>query len=123
MQSLHYTTSTPANLGERALPWVLLPTFMGKAIGYNLFLFAKSFCLQRGVDAAAAAIAVVITFAMLAAVNKILADGYDLHERDRLARVFGEIRHRTEVTIRNASVADWKSAEFWKRLVKQVMFS
>ena len=110
---------------EKSAAISLMPTFMGRAIGYNLFLWAKSvFPPTVVLDITAAGIAVlVITFAMLAAVTKLLADGYELHESDRLARVFGEIRHGTEATIRSASLADWKSYEFWKRLIKQTIFS
>ena len=60
---------------------------------------------------------------MLVTVNQILAGGYEIYESDRLAKVFGDIRRKTESTIRNATLKDLRSSEFWKRLIMQVMYS
>lgn len=118
--SLNYLYTGKMLSGSSAL--ALLPTFMGRAVGYNLFLFVKSFMPPTGfVDAAAAAVAVVVTFAMLATVNTLLAQGCELQERERLAEVFGQIRQRAEASIREASLADWRSPTFWKQLVERLM--
>lgn len=67
----------------------LLPVFAGQSIGANVFLWAKSFLPPTFVlDLAAAGIAVVITFAMLAAVKSLLESGHDLSDTKMLAEAF-----------------------------------
>jgi small GTP-binding protein len=63
----------------------LLPTFVGRSLGTNIFLWVKSILPPTGVlDVAAAGIALVITFAMLGAVKSLLENGYSLDETDIL---------------------------------------
>jgi GTP-binding protein EngB required for normal cell division len=67
----------------------MLPSFIGESIGSNLFLWAKSFLPPTLVlDVAAAGIAVVVTFAMLAAVRWVLEHGHSLEDRDELKKAF-----------------------------------
>ena len=67
----------------------LLPVFAGQSIGTSLFLWAKSFLPPTLVlDFAAAGIAAMITFAMLAAVKSLLESGHDLSETKLLADTF-----------------------------------
>lgn len=71
----------------------LLPTFAGETIGMSAFLIAKSFLPPTLIlDAAAATIAVVITFAMLAAVKWMLENEHSLDEKDLLRKVFGDFK-------------------------------
>ncbi|RON64090.1 hypothetical protein BK669_08790 [Pseudomonas fluorescens] len=71
----------------------LLPTFAGETLGMSAFLIAKSFLPPTLIlDAAAAAIAVVITFAMLAAVKWMLENDHSLDEKDLLKKVFGDFK-------------------------------
>lgn len=72
----------------------LLPTFAGETLGMSAFLIAKSFLPPTLVlDAAAATIAVVITFAMLAAVKWMLENEHSLGEKDLLRKVFGDFKN------------------------------
>lgn len=67
----------------------LLPSFMGESLGTSAFLWAKSFLPPTLIlDIAAAGIAVVITFAMLAAVRWVLVNGHSLDEREKLKKAF-----------------------------------
>jgi small GTP-binding protein len=71
----------------------LLPVFAGQSIGTNVFLWAKSFLPPTLVlDIAAAGIAVVITFAMLAAVKSLLESGHDLSDTKMLTEAFKRFR-------------------------------
>lgn len=71
----------------------LLPTFAGETLGMSAFLIAKSFLPPTLIlDAAAAAIAVVITFAMLAAVKWMLENDHSLDDKDLLKKVFGDFK-------------------------------
>lgn len=71
----------------------LLPVFAGQSIGSNIFLFAKSFLPPTGIlDIAAAGIAAVITFAMLATVNFMLKNGYELESGDLLKSTFSKFK-------------------------------
>lgn len=67
----------------------LLPSFIGESLGMSAFLWAKSFLPPTLVlDIAAAGIAVVITFAMLAAVRWVLMNGHSLDEREEVKKAF-----------------------------------
>ncbi|MEQ1668862.1 MAG: hypothetical protein ABL868_10450, partial [Sulfuriferula sp.] len=67
----------------------LLPAFLGQSLGTNLFLWAKSVLPPTGVvDIAAAGIAVIITFAMLAAVHAVLKNGDELASNDVLKKAY-----------------------------------
>lgn len=67
----------------------MLPSFVGESLGMSAFLWAKSFLPPTLVlDIAAAGIAVVITFAMLAAVRWVLVNGHSLEDREELKRAF-----------------------------------
>lgn len=67
----------------------MLPGLAGESLGGTAFLWAKSFLPPTLVlDVAASGIAVVITFAMLAAVKWILENGHSVTETGELARAF-----------------------------------
>ncbi|WP_163898672.1 GTPase, partial [Proteus mirabilis] len=67
----------------------LLPSFVGQSIGTNAFLWAKSFLPPTLIlDMTAAIIAVIITFAMLAAVKWMLENEQSLSDRELLKKTF-----------------------------------
>lgn len=99
---------------EKSNALSLLPTFIGRSVGVNVFLWAKSFLPPTGVaDVAAAGVAVAITFAMLGATEYFLRQGYSLDtDKAELGRVFedyknsnaGEIIKSIMEAIKNKSV-------------------
>lgn len=67
----------------------LIPQFAGRALGTSAFLWLKSVLPPTGVvDIAASFVAVSITYAMLAAVKKVLSSGSSLDDIDHLMAVF-----------------------------------
>lgn len=67
----------------------LMPEFIGQSLGTNAFLFLKSFAPPTGVlDVIAAAVAAVITFAMLAAVMWVFENGHSLKDKPELKEAF-----------------------------------
>lgn len=99
----------------------LLPTFVGQSIGMNLFLWAKSFLPPTGIlDLAAAGIAVIITFAMLAAVKWVLESGYNLERKDLLAKAF-QIFKSSGQEFKNVSLSDFKNKETIIRLITRLL--
>lgn len=86
----------------------LLPTFAGESLGTSAFLFAKSFLPPTLIlDVAAAGIAVVITFAMLAAVKWMLENEHSLDEKEILKQVFNNFKKIGE-ELKKASINDLK---------------
>jgi len=101
----------------------LLPSFAARTAGQSLFLWAKSLFPPTGIlDAAAAALAVVITFAMLAAVNSVLASGHELHERELLTEKFEGIHAAAKERLTTADISDWKDPEYWKKAFHDLMY-
>lgn len=89
--SLYYLYKGEILSAEAAL--AILPTFVAETAGTSLFLFVKSFLPPTGIiDAAAAAVAVTITLAMLAAINHLLASGSELAETELLQSTFKTYR-------------------------------
>lgn len=102
----------------------LLPVFAAEAVGVNVFLFVKSFLPPTGIiDVAAAGVAASITAAMLLAVNSLLASGHELDERDRLQAQFRTLRGSLSTTLQGASKADLVSQDFWKRILRDLMYA
>lgn len=86
----------------------LLPTFAGESLGTTAFLWAKSFLPPTLVlDVAAASIAVVITFAMLAAVKWMLENEHSLDEKVILKNAFSSFNKIGE-ELKNISIADMR---------------
>lgn len=95
----------------------LLPTFAGQSAGMTAFLWAKSFLPPTGiVDLAAAGIAVVITFAMLAAVKWMLENGHALDQAELLKKAFGTYKD-VGGAFSKASMSDFKSTAKLSKLV------
>ena len=89
----------------------LLPTFAGQSVGTTLFLWAKSFLPPTGVvDIAAAGIAVVVTFAMLAAVKWVLENNHSLDDNTALKEAFNRFKKIGEA-LKDISFEDIKSKQ------------
>lgn len=77
----------------------ILPTFAAEAGGTTLFLWVQSFLPPTGVvNLAAAGIAVSITFAILAAINSMLASGAKLEEEELLKSKFRTYQEQAGIT-------------------------
>lgn len=99
----------------------LLPSFVGESIGMNVFLWAKSFLPPTLIlDAAAAAIAVGITFAMLAAVKWLLENGQALTEREELKKAFNFFK-TFGPEFKDLSIADLKDRKALIALVGRLL--
>lgn len=99
----------------------LLPTFAGQSIGSTVFLWAKSLLPPTGVvDVAAATVAVIVTFAMLAAVKWTLANGYGLDQKEILIDAFNEFKSAGSA-IKTAAFSDFKSSEKIMALVSRLI--
>jgi len=89
----------------------LISTFAGESVGMNLFLWAKSVLPPTGiVDAAAAVVAMLVTFAMLAAVKWVLENDYSLEETQKLKEAFDHFKVVGE-ELKKTSPSDFKNKE------------
>lgn len=102
----------------------LIPLFAAETVGTTLFLWAKSFMPPTGLlDLAAALVAVSVTAAMLVSVSSLLASGAELHEEAALRSRFVALRARLKGSVSGASLAEIKSAAFWKKILHDMMYS
>ena len=117
--SLHYLY-TGKVLGKSTV-LSLLPTFAGQTVGMTVFLWAKSLLPPTGVvDVAAAGIAFLITFAMLAAVKLVLENGNDLGQKDLLKKEFNNFMAAGEA-FKKTTRADMQSKAAIIDLVKRLL--
>lgn len=117
--ALHYLYT--GNVLSKTSALALLPTFAGQAIGMNVFLFAKSFLPPTGVvDLAAAGVALVITFAMLAAVKWVLENGYSLERKDILKKAFDDFKS-VGGELKTMTFSDLKSKENIINFVRRLL--
>lgn len=117
--SLNYLYTGNAISKTSAL--LLLPTFVGENIGMNAFLWAKSLLPPTGiVDMAAALIAVVITFAMLAAVKWVLENGNNLDQSDKLKEGFLKFRSVGNA-FKDLSISDFKNKKAVYNLIRKLL--
>jgi small GTP-binding protein len=101
----------------------IIPSFAARSAGASIFLAVKSFLPPTGViDAAAAAVAVVVTFAMLMTINTMLANGHELHEQDVLRETFKDHRALARPAIAKTTPDDWRDPAFWKKVIHDVMY-
>jgi len=108
---------------SRSQALAVLPVFAAQSVGTNLYLLAKSFLPPNGiVDAAAAVVALGVTLAMLLAVNKLLASGATLENRDQLATAFVSLRAQAQSLVGQSRAEDWKSQAFWADIVRKLMY-
>ncbi len=101
----------------------IIPSFAARTAGASLFLAVKSFLPPTGVlDAAAAGVAVVVTFGMLMTVNTMLASGHELHERQLLLETFTDNRALARPAVDDSSPQDWRDPAFWKQVIHDLMY-
>lgn len=99
----------------------LISTFAGESVGMNLFLWAKSFLPPTGiVDVAAAGIAMLVTFAMLAAVKWVLENNYSLEQTDKLAEAFEHFKVVGQ-ELKQTSPSDFKNKESMINLITRLL--
>lgn len=99
----------------------LIPTFVGRSLGMNTFLWVKSILPPTGIlDIAAAGIALMITFAMLAAVKSMLESGYSLDETDVLKSKF-DIFKNSGKELSKISIKDITDSEKLKSILFGIM--
>ena len=100
----------------------MLPTFVAQSAGRNLFLWAKSFLPPTGVvDAAAAIVAVVVTFATLGSVAWMLREGKSLDDKDALKSAFSKFSEVGEKNLKGVSLDDFKDRAKIGALVLRLM--
>lgn len=117
--TLHYLYSGKPLSRSSALG--LITTFSGESVGMTLFLWAKSFLPPTGiVDVAAAGIAMLVTFAMLAAVKWVLENDYSLEETDKLTEAFEHFKEVGE-ELKKTSPSDFKSKESMINLITRLL--
>lgn len=120
--SLYYLYTGRVMSKQSAL--AALPAFAAQAVGSNLFLFAKSLLPPTGViDAAAATVAVGVTTAMLITVNIMFSEGHELNEKDRLRTTYSTVKGKVERSVKGASVSDFASMEYWRNLIREIMYA
>lgn len=99
----------------------MLPAFVGESVGANIFLWVKSFLPPTGIiDVAAAGVALVITFAMLAAVKWVLENGYSLEQTDLLKKAFKNFES-VGAELKNVSFSDLRNSASVIRLSKRLL--
>lgn len=117
--SLHYLYKGVVLPKANAL--AMLPTFAGQALGRSAFLWAKSFLPPTFVlDVAAAGIAAVITFAMLAAVKWMLENDVSLSNSEQLKAAFNRYSESSE-GLKNMSLSDFKSISSVMGMVERLL--
>jgi len=118
--SLHYLYTGTVLSSQAAL--AILPTFLAETAGSSLFLFVKSFLPPTGiVDVAAAGIAVVITLALLATVNQILASGAQLEQEELLRSQFRTYHTQAKDVLKDLSWTDIRDTSSWSTLVAKFL--
>jgi hypothetical protein len=111
----------------------LIGIFAGQSIGMNTFLFVKSFLPPTGVvDIAAAAVAVVVTFAMLASVRWALENEYDF-DKDQIKELkqvlkekyaeFLKIGAKLKDVLKDLSISDFTNKERMMALIMKFLTS
>jgi len=101
----------------------LLPTFAGESLGGSIFLWAKSFLPPTVVvDVAAAGIAMVITFAMLAAVTYILSSGFEIEQKEMLKEKFNEYQKSSAGDFKEKIIKTVKEGGSIKDIIYRFLF-
>lgn len=118
--SLHYLYTGDVLSSKAAID--ILPTFLAETAGSSLFLFVKSFLPPTGIiDLAAAGVAVVITLALLATVNYILASGAKLEQEELLRSKFKTYHQQAKVLLTQLALTDIRDIPGWSALVTKFL--
>lgn len=117
--SLHYLYT--GNVLSKGSALSLLPTFAGQSLGTTAFLWVKSFLPPTGVlDLAAASIAVVITFAMLATVKYLLENGHSLDDKRHMKEAYDTFK-KVGDRLSGMTLADFKNKEAIIELLRRIL--
>lgn len=118
--SLYYLYTGEILSTQAAL--ALLPAFVAETAGTSLFLWVTSFLPPTGVvNAAAAGIAVVTTFAMLAAINFVLESGAKLEEKELLKSKFRTYWKHAETVFKDLLLTDVGNLNSLKGIVDKML--
>ena len=99
----------------------LIGTFASESIGTTLFLWSKSLLPPTGiVDIVAAGVAMVVTFAMLAAVKWVLENNYSLEQIDKLTEAFVHFKVAGD-DLKKTSLDDLKDKESVINLIARLL--
>lgn len=91
IMSIHYVYTGEVLSKKSAV--AIIPLFASQSIGANAFIFAKSFLPPTGIlDIAAAGVAIIVTLAMLSAVNWVYENGYNLDDKTELKEQFNKFK-------------------------------
>ncbi|MEM6256053.1 MAG: hypothetical protein AAF821_24335 [Cyanobacteria bacterium P01_D01_bin.156] len=100
----------------------ILPKFIAETAGSSLFLFVQSFLPPTGVvDVAAAGVAVLITLALLATVNYLLANGEELDQEELLRSKFRKYHQQAKDTLKELALTDVQDLPSWTKIVKNFL--
>lgn len=111
------------NVLTKSAAAALMPAFLSQSIGTSLFLWAQSFLPPTGiVNVAAAGIAAVITFAMLAAVKWMLENGYVLESGSKLKEAFRRYKSGANV-LKNVSLSDLGDKKKLTEMIARILTS
>lgn len=117
--SLYYLYT--GNVLDKSTALGILPTFIAQSVGRNLFLWAKSALPPTGViDAAAAAVAVTVTFATLGAVMFVLREDKSLDDSAALKDAFDKFKKIGE-KLKDISIEDFKDYKKINNLVLKLL--
>ena len=109
--SLHYLYR--GEVLSKATALSLVGSFSAETIGMTAFVWLKSFLPPTGiVDIAAAGVAMVITFAMLASVKWVLENDYSLEDKSKLKEMFAYFKNvggELKNSLKNISLDDIKN--------------
>lgn len=99
----------------------VIGAFAGESIGMTLFLLSKSFLPPTGlIDIAAAFVAIIVTFAMLATVKWLLENNYKLDDKAELKSTFKHFKELGE-EFKKISFDDFKNKEAIFDLVARLL--
>jgi len=100
----------------------VLPTVLSQNVGTSLFLLVKSFVPPTGVlDVAAAGVAVVITIALLSAVNYVLSIGARLDEEELLRSKYRTYQAKAATTLNELALTSVKDLPSWVEIVTKFL--
>lgn len=120
LYSLYYLY-TGKILAKAAIGSILVAA-TGQAIVPQLFLALKSMLPPTGLaDVAAAYVAVVFTFALLASFTKLLEKGMEDITGAELLVEFKSLKTNIQETLKASSAPSWNSEDFWRKLIRSVL--
>lgn len=100
----------------------IMPTFLGKTLGQNAFLWVEAFLPTTVVlDIAASAIAATITLAMLVTVTVVLSKEGDLKNKKLLGMEFEFIVKQAELLVKHIDLEDIGNREQWGEIIYKLI--